>query len=190
MIPMYSVMLALVSAGKWHALSGLLHCDPRCSHDAKPMSSLRPYRAMLFWFILGFQVWGCEVDSGKVFSTRHWTRTVASAAVPKRVKDIPVTFDHKGIEEVELSQLPDGASVFFSFWEGLGAPQKQAMGKLVLECPTFQFLVIVERGQGSLQANEESMEDDLGFPALKCVSSLSVTSMGGGHQYTCYIYKR
>jgi hypothetical protein len=140
-------------------------------------------RVMLFGQMLGLKnVWGCEDDWGKVYKAdTALRRTYGSMMCPEYIITNSFEIVHAGAES--FGMLPTGASVIYMFWQGLKRAHKKHIGKLAIRCPTFKLLCIVQNGTEELNLNA------LGFPEMRLVKQLKVTSQGGG-QFQAYIFQR
>lgn len=138
---------------------------------------------MLFGQMLGLEaVWGCEDDWGKVYKAdTALRRTYESMLCPEYIIHNVFEIVHAAAES--FAMLPTGASVIYTFWQGLKRAHKKHIGELAKKCPSFKLLCIVQNGMEELNLNA------LGFPSMRLAKQLKVTSQGGG-QFQAYIFKR
>jgi hypothetical protein len=142
---------------------------------------------MLFAQMLSIKdVWGCEFEKIKVLKGKEsLLRVYAKIDCPFHVLISTVTYIHKHVEGV--ASLPPGASVMFSFWQGMNDQAKSHMGMLASACPTFRLLCIVQKGGGVSMATMARMLQEYNFPRMLCVKMFTVTASGSNEQFQAYI---
>lgn len=142
---------------------------------------------MLFFWMLGLPVWGCEVDRSKLRTAVGVLDVLFSMEpLPYAVRHLSVTLEARAVEE---TRLPPGAAVAYSFWEG--QTLKAGMGAAVSACPSVRLVAVVQRGvRGGGAALALTMQRRYGFPALAFAASLPVYSHGSGRAFTCFVFRR
>ena len=88
----------------------------------------------------------------------------------------------------EISALPEGAAVIFSFWEGIDRRQLNKLGKLAKECPTFKLLCVIQ--SGTKHKTVESDVSNYGFPNMKLVWKENGMHAKGSATFSGYIFKK
>ena len=144
-------------------------------------------RVMLFAQMLAIKdVWGCEFEKIKVVKGKEsLLRVYGKIDCPSHVIKSTFTYLHKHVEGV--ASLPLGASVMFSFWQGMNDQAKSHMGMLASACPTFSLLCIVQKGSGVSRALMARMLQGYKFPPMICVKMFTVTASGSNEQFQAYI---
>jgi hypothetical protein len=137
---------------------------------------------MLFAQMMGLKgVWGCEDDLNKVDKADTALRKTYNAMLsPLFITKIVFQLVHAST--CDVGALPDGASIIFSFWQGLSISGKQAIGRLARECPTFKTLCVVQNGNQNLDLL------GLGFPTMTLVGQITVKARGN-HSFQAYFFQ-
>lgn len=86
-----------------------------------------------------------------------------------------------------ITSLPQGATVIYSFWQGISRKALSHLGRLASACDTFKVLCFVENGQGGTpDTKADFVHSELNFPRMRVHQTIPVIAHGGS-RFTAYI---
>ncbi|GAB4819818.1 hypothetical protein N2152v2_006864, partial [Parachlorella kessleri] len=107
---------------------------------------------LLFAQALGYSSYGVEFDGDKARQAytacclAYKRYRVEFGHLSDEMESKLLWYEVDEIKNVTTQFMPTGASVFFSFWQGIPAEDLEHIGRLAVACPNFRLFCFVERG--------------------------------------------